>query len=108
MRSIFSGNLPNGAFYPMGMATGLIPCGLVYTALITTARAAMEAPNHMIGGLKGMLMMLLFGLGTLPALVLFGKLVNVISIRMRSRLYKLAAVVMIAMGVLFLVRVGKL
>ena len=92
----------------MGLATGLIPCGLVYTALITTARAAMEAPSPIAGGLKGMLMMLLFGLGTLPALVLFGKLVNVLSIKMRSRLYKLAAMVMIAMGVLFLMRVGNI
>jgi sulfite exporter TauE/SafE len=108
MRSLFSGNLPSGAFYPMGLATGLIPCGLVYTALITTARAAMEAPNHIVGGLKGMLMMFLFGLGTLPALVMFAKIVNVISIKMRSWLYKLAAVVMIAMGVMFLVRVGNL
>ncbi len=108
MRSVFSGNLPNGAFYPMGMATGLIPCGLVYTALISTARAAMEAQNPIVGGLKGMLMMLLFGLGTLPALVLFGKLVNVIGIKMRARLYKLSALVMIAMGVLFLMRVGNL
>lgn len=108
MRSVFSGNLPSGAFYPMGLATGLIPCGLVYTALITTARAAMEAPNHIVGGIKGMLMMLLFGLGTLPALVMFAKIVNVISIKMRARLYKLAAVVMIAMGALFLVRVGNL
>ena len=108
MRSIFSGNLPSGAFYPLGMATGLIPCGLVYTALITTARAAMETQNHTIGGLKGMLMMFLFGLGTLPALVMFGKLVHVLSIKMRSRLYKLAAVVMIAMGVLFIIRGGKL
>jgi sulfite exporter TauE/SafE len=108
MRTVFSGNLPSGAFYPMGLATGLIPCGLVYTALITTARAAMEAPNPVVGGLKGMLMMFLFGLGTLPALVLFAKIVNVISIKMRSRLYKLAAVVMIAMGVLFLMRVANL
>lgn len=108
MRSVFSGKLPTGAFYPMGMAVGLIPCGLVYTALITTARAAMEAENYIIGGLKGMLMMLLFGLGTLPALLMFGKLVNVIGIKMRVRLYKLAALLMIAMGVLFLMRVGKL
>jgi sulfite exporter TauE/SafE len=55
-----------------------------------------------------MLMMFLFGLGTLPSLVMFAKLVNVISIKMRSRLYKLAAVVMIAMGIMFLVRVGNL
>jgi hypothetical protein len=108
MRRIFSGELPSGAFYPMGLATGLIPCGLVYTALITAARAAMEAPNPLMGGLKGMLMMFLFGLGTLPALVMFAKIVNVISIKMRSRLYKLAAVVMIAMGIVFLVRVGNL
>jgi hypothetical protein len=39
---------------------------------------------------------------------MFAKLVNVISIKMRSRLYKLAAVVMIAMGIMFLVRVGNL
>jgi sulfite exporter TauE/SafE len=51
---------------------------------------------------------LLFGLGTLPALVMFGKLVNVIGIKMRARLYRLAALVMIAMGVLFLVRVANL
>jgi sulfite exporter TauE/SafE len=108
MGTLFSGNMPNGAFYPLGLATGLIPCGLVYTALITTARAAMEAPSPVMGGLKGMLMMFLFGLGTLPALVLFAKIVNVISIKMRSRLYKLAAVVMIAMGIMFLVRVGQL
>lgn len=108
IKGLFSGRLPNGAFYPLGMAVGLIPCGLVYTALITTARAAMEMQNPAMGGLNGMLLMLLFGLGTLPALLLFGKLVNVISIKMRSRLYKLAAVVLIAMGVLFLVRAGNL
>ena len=108
MRSVFSGKLPTGAFYPMGMAVGLIPCGLVYTALITTARAGMDAENYIIGGLKGMLLMFLFGLGTLPALLMFGKLVNVISIKMRARLYKLAALVMIAMGILFLMRVRNL
>jgi len=40
--------------------------------------------------------------------LMFGKLVNVIGIKMRVRLYKLAALLMIAMGVLFLMRVGKL
>ncbi len=108
MRGVFSGDLPNGAFYPMGMTMGLIPCGLVYTALISTARAAMETQNYLIGGLQGMLMMLLFGIGTMPALVMFGKLVHAIGIKMRARLYKLAALIMIAMGGIYLLRAGNL
>ncbi len=101
---IFSGKLPIGAFYPMGIVLGCIPCGLVYTALITTATAGMEAENAWMGLLQGLLLMLLFGLGTLPSLLLFGRLINVISIKMRENLYRLSAVFMIIMGVIFLVR----
>lgn len=104
VKSVFSGKLPLGAFYPMGIVLGFIPCGLVYTALITTARAGMEADNEIAGMLQGLLLMLLFGLGTLPALLLFGRLVNVIGVGIREKLYKLSAVFMICMGVLFLVR----
>lgn len=104
VRNIFAGKLPIGAFYPMGIVLGFIPCGLVYTALITTARAGMEAENELVGLLQGFLLMLLFGLGTLPALLLFGRFVNMISLQMREKLYKLSAVFMIIMGIIFLVR----
>lgn len=93
-----------GAFYPMGLLMGFIPCGLVYTALIATARAGMEADFHFIGFLEGTAMMLLFGLGTAPSLLLFGKIVNTIGLKLRLRLYRLSAVVMIIMGLLFISR----
>ncbi|MEN8189083.1 MAG: sulfite exporter TauE/SafE family protein [Thermodesulfobacteriota bacterium] len=103
VKNIFSGKLPVAAFYPMGIVLGFIPCGLVYTALITTARAAMEAENELTGLLQGGLLMLLFGLGTLPALLLVGRFINIISLKMRENLYKLSAVFMVIMGIIFLV-----
>lgn len=49
---------------PLGLLWGWLPCGLVYSAL-TTALAAGSA-------LQGALLMLAFGLGTLPNLLLAG------------------------------------
>lgn len=51
------GSLPRFAF---GMATGLLPCGLVYAAL--SIPVALQSPTLGAGA------MVLFGLGTLPAL----------------------------------------
>jgi sulfite exporter TauE/SafE len=51
---------------PLGLLWGWLPCGLVYSAL-TTALAAGSAP-------RGALLMLAFGLGTLPNLLLAGLL----------------------------------
>lgn len=47
-----------------GMVWGLLPCGLVYTALAY----AILSPTPMMGGLS----MMLFGIGTLPGLLLPG------------------------------------
>jgi sulfite exporter TauE/SafE len=104
VRDIFSEGLSTGAFYPMGVLLGFIPCGLVYTALLAAARAGMEAPNHVEGLLTGLLVMLLFGLGTFPALLLFGKIVNVIGARLRARLYLVSSIVMIIAGLIFIFR----
>jgi uncharacterized protein len=68
-----------GAYYPMGIVLGFLPCGLTYTALLAAARADMEAPHPFAGMLQGALMMMLFGTGTSPALILVGKVVNTIS-----------------------------
>jgi sulfite exporter TauE/SafE len=51
---------------PLGLLWGWLPCGLVYSAL-TTALASGSAG-------KGALLMLAFGLGTLPNLLLAGLL----------------------------------
>jgi sulfite exporter TauE/SafE len=50
--------------YLVGLVWGWLPCGLVYTGLIYSATAG--------GVLQGGLLMLFFGLGTLPAMLLMG------------------------------------
>lgn len=104
IKHLSSENLTIGSFYPIGIFWGFIPCGLVYTALIAAARTGMEAKNHFSGFFEGILMMLLFGLGTMPALLLFGKIICVIGERMRLRLYRLSAFVMIIIGIVFIAR----
>jgi sulfite exporter TauE/SafE len=62
----------------------------------------MEAPDHFTGMAKGGLMMLLFGLGTTPALLLVGTLASRISQATRTRFYRLASLIMIATGLWFI------
>jgi len=89
-------------YLPMGMMLGLLPCGPVYTALLGTARAGMETPGIFRGAITGMLLMLAFGLGTVPALFLVAKLADLGWLRFRDRIYKAGALLMIATGVYFL------
>jgi len=49
---------------PLGLALGLLPCGLLYAALLAASAAG--------GPAEGALAMLLFGLGTVPALLAIG------------------------------------
>ena len=86
----------------MGVALGFLPCGLSYTALLAAARTGMEAPDHFTGMAQGGLMMLLFGLGTAPALLLVGTVASRISQASRERFYKLAGIIMIATGCWFI------
>jgi sulfite exporter TauE/SafE len=82
--------------FVLGLILGFIPCGLVYAA---GAKAA--ATQSIIGG---MMTMLVFGLGTFPAMVLTGVTVNLISARLRHRLYRIAAILVIILGVLTILR----
>ena len=50
--------------YVYGLVWGLLPCGLVYSSLIWALSAG--------GAMEGALLMLAFGLGTLPNLLLMG------------------------------------
>ncbi|NTU67519.1 MAG: sulfite exporter TauE/SafE family protein [Chlorobiaceae bacterium] len=101
--SLFSGPGSVGAWFPMGVALGLLPCGLVYTALLTAARAAMKAPDHFAGMATGGLLMLIFGIGTAPALLLVGKAAGLFGETTRRRFYRLASIVMIGTGAWFMV-----
>lgn len=89
-------------YLPMGLLLGLLPCGPVYTTLLGAARAGMEAPNIYHGMLVGMVLMLAFGLGTIPALFLVARLADLGWLKYRDKLYKAGAVMMIAVGIYFL------
>lgn len=71
--SRLSGSRSILAALPAGLLMGLIPCGLVYGVLISAATSGSP--------LKGGGMMLAFGLGTLPALLLYGQLATTLSVR---------------------------
>jgi len=93
-----------GAAFPLGMATGLLPCGLVYTALLSAARSGMEGGSPADGFVRGFLAMAAFGAGTFPALFLFGKVVGAAGPRLRGTLTKIAAALLVAAGVMFAAR----
>ena len=102
-RLVSEGGSP-GAFFPLGLALGFLPCGLVYGALLSSARAGMEAGSLPEGFLKGFLMMALFGAGTVPGLLVVAKTASLLGGKLRARLYRAAAVLMIIIGAVFAVR----
>ncbi|WP_019986729.1 sulfite exporter TauE/SafE family protein [Rudanella lutea] len=85
-----------GAFLGLGFLNGLLPCGLIYTALTGTLVSASP--------LAGMTYMLLFGLGTLPALVGIRTLTAYLTVPLRQRLTRALPVATILVGVLLLIR----
>ena len=93
-----------GAAFPLGMATGLLPCGLVYTALLSAARTGMEADSPAEAFLRGSIAMAAFGAGTFPALFLFGRVVAAAGPRLRGTLAKVAAALLVAAGAAFAAR----
>jgi sulfite exporter TauE/SafE len=87
-------------YYPLGLLLGLLPCGLSYTVFIASAGTG--------GMLPGALTALLFGLGTLPALLLFGTVFSSLTASLRGRIYKAGGVIVVIMGIYYLVRGMKL
>ena len=79
-----------------GVFTGLLPCGLLYgmVALAASTRAI----------LPGMAVMMIFGLGTAPAMVLAGFSRNLLGLAWRKPLFKLAAICLIVTGAVSMTR----
>ena len=88
---------------PAGLVLGLLPCGPVYTALLGAAGAGMESPGIARGMLTGMTLMWAFGLGTVPALFLVGRLADAGWLKFRHKIYKLGSLMMVGLGVYFIV-----
>lgn len=91
-------------YLPLGLLLGLLPCGPVYTALIASARAGMNASSALQGFWSGAGLMLAFGIGTVPALLLVGRQAGLGWIKSRGVIYKIGSVLMILVGAYFVVQ----
>jgi len=91
-------------YLPLGLLLGLLPCGPVYTALLGSARAGMDADSVYHGILSGMGLMAAFGMGTVPALFLVARLAGMGWLKSRAIIYKAGAVLMIVAGLIFIVK----
>ncbi|MDT8376204.1 MAG: sulfite exporter TauE/SafE family protein, partial [Mariprofundaceae bacterium] len=84
------------SWYMVGILNGLLPCGLVYAAL-AMALASGEVP-------RAGLIMLAFGLGTVPAMMFVPVLMRKLTPRMRGGFLKVAGVVLVVLGLMTAVR----
>ncbi len=80
----------------IGLLNGLLPCGLVYIAIagaIATGSVTMGAGY-----------MVVFGIGTLPLLLLLGVAGNVLSHNIRRRINSLIPILVVVVGIFFVLR----
>lgn len=82
--------------YPLGLLLGLMPCGPLY---------AMEINAAGTGNIwQGMLTLFAFGLGTVPTLYAFGLVSSAVGHQLPRRFFKIAALVVVLLGILTLLR----
>jgi sulfite exporter TauE/SafE len=91
-------------YFPIGLLLGLLPCGPVYTALLAAVGAGMEAADPLEAFFKGMGVMMCFGLGTVPTLILVAKLADLGWLKKREIIYRIGAILMVAVGIYFIIR----
>jgi len=80
----------------IGLLNGLLPCGLVYIAV--AGAIATSTP------IKGALFMMVFGLGTLPAMMLISLSTQFVSINFRSKIRKAVPVFVVIMAAMLILR----
>jgi sulfite exporter TauE/SafE len=85
-----------GRYLPLGLLLGFLPCGLSYTIFVAAAGAG--------DPLAGLALALAFGIGTVPALVLFGVVVGYLGTKLRGAVQRAGGVVVIIMGAHFIVK----
>ena len=91
-------------YFPIGLLLGLLPCGPVYTALLAAAGAGMNTAGTLEGIVKGMAVMMSFGIGTIPALFVVAKLVDMGWLKKRKIIYRIGTILMIFVGLYFIVQ----
>ena len=83
-------------FLTIGFLNGFLPCGLIYIAVL----GSLSFGNVF----HSMLYMILFGLGTVPLMTATSYLKSFISLNTRLWLQKLVPILIIALGILFVIR----
>jgi len=86
----------HSSLYTIGILNGLLPCGFVYMGLagaITTGTIWYSA-----------LYMMLFGFGTVPAMLTISLASNLISLNLRKRINALIPYLAAVLGILFILR----
>ena len=97
LKSFLSRNLSTRRrWFLSGVANGFFPCGLTYVA----AAGAVALGNP----LEGALFMVLFGFGTLPALISLSFAGNIFSDRMKSLIPRSIPIIAIVSGLLLITR----
>ncbi len=91
-------------YFPIGLLLGLLPCGPVYTALLAAAGAGMNTAGTLEGIIKGMAVMMSFGIGTIPALFIVAKLIDMGWLKKREIIYRIGTILMIFVGLYFVVK----
>lgn len=86
----------NGSSLIIGMANGLLPCGMVYAALAGALVSNSIASSS--------LFMACFGMATIPLMLLLMQFGNSISLQLRIKLKKLTPFVLVLVSVLLIVR----
>jgi sulfite exporter TauE/SafE len=84
------------SFLFIGLLNGLLPCGMIYLAL----SSSMATQNVLYGGL----LMLFFGLGTVPALLMVALGGQYMGFAFRKKLQNLLPILIFGMGVLLVLR----
>ena len=75
----------------LGMFNGLLPCPLVYAFLMK----AIDIGNP----IKGALLMVAFGIGTVPAMLFASKLLSTVTAQRRKLLVNIAGVIIVLFGI---------
>ena len=75
----------------VGLVNGILPCGLVYAALALAIKQA--------DFLNGGILMLTFGLGTIPAMTIFSIIVRRINPAIKGRFLKITSVIIMLFGI---------
>jgi uncharacterized protein len=95
LRKMFS-QRSYSSMFSIGLLNGLLPCGLVYIAVAGSINSG-SAGN-------GVLFMVLFGIGTIPMMLLISLIGNVISVKIRRNVTKIVPWFIVFLGILFILR----